>query len=174
MPYNIKNETPAITRKMERCIAGISGTNPRTKKPYTESEKIAICKAVIMKQMKSKSDVKISAEEAADSLQEWMTKIQQALYDQTEDIPQPTASPVRAWLEDVYADVVIVNQDGKYWMIPWYVDDNDEVQFNFDDKIRVRRKITWEQTSEASTTWVPLFTPGGDIEHISIGKKVIS
>lgn len=51
MPYGIPNETPAITKKMERCISGISGENPQTGKPYTESEKVAICKSQIMKNL---------------------------------------------------------------------------------------------------------------------------
>jgi len=49
MPYNLPNETKEMTKDMESCVSQISGTNPRTKKPYTESEKIAICKVAIMK-----------------------------------------------------------------------------------------------------------------------------
>jgi len=30
---------------METCILQITGTNPSTKKPYSDAEKIAICKA---------------------------------------------------------------------------------------------------------------------------------
>lgn len=34
--------------KLERCVADLDGkTNPRTKKPYTQSEKYAICNAAI-------------------------------------------------------------------------------------------------------------------------------
>lgn len=47
MPYN--GETPEETKKIESCVAGITGVNPRTKKPYTKSEKIAICKSSILK-----------------------------------------------------------------------------------------------------------------------------
>lgn len=36
---------------MEDCVAKISGTNKRTGKPYTESEKWAICNAAHKKQM---------------------------------------------------------------------------------------------------------------------------
>lgn len=44
MPFGIKGETPAITARMEKCVAGIKGVNKKTGKPYTEGEKIAICK----------------------------------------------------------------------------------------------------------------------------------
>lgn len=45
MPYGITNEKPEDTKKMEQCILGIKGINKQTGKPYTESEKIAICKS---------------------------------------------------------------------------------------------------------------------------------
>jgi|GEM_PF-4165820 len=53
MPYNIPKElggdSPENTAWMERCINAIEGINRRTKKPYTKEEKIAICKAMLMK-----------------------------------------------------------------------------------------------------------------------------
>ena len=45
-PYG--GTTPAQDAKIERCVAQIKGTNRRTGKPYTKSEKIAICKAQIL------------------------------------------------------------------------------------------------------------------------------
>jgi len=50
MPYGIKNETPKQTRWMEHCVSGIQGNNKRTGKPYTEGEKIAICKSQLQTQ----------------------------------------------------------------------------------------------------------------------------
>lgn len=46
MPYG--GTTPAQDRKIEKCVGSINGTNPQTKKPYTKSEKIGICKSRIM------------------------------------------------------------------------------------------------------------------------------
>lgn len=46
MPYG--GTTPTQDAKIERCVANISGTNKRTGKSYTKSEKIAICKAQIL------------------------------------------------------------------------------------------------------------------------------
>jgi hypothetical protein len=49
MPYGIPNETKEQTMWMEHCVSDIHGTNKRTGKPYTEGEKIAICKAQMKK-----------------------------------------------------------------------------------------------------------------------------
>ncbi len=51
MPYGIDKkiggDSPANVKWVERCVADISGTNPKTSKPYTKSEKIAICKSAL-------------------------------------------------------------------------------------------------------------------------------
>lgn len=48
MPYGVSKkqggDSPSNTRFMEKCVKGINGTNPRTGKPWTKGEKIAICK----------------------------------------------------------------------------------------------------------------------------------
>jgi hypothetical protein len=53
MPYNIPDkyggDSPKNTQWMEECINAIDGINKRTGKPYTKGEKIAICKAMLMK-----------------------------------------------------------------------------------------------------------------------------
>lgn len=53
MPYNIPDnlggDSPQNTKWMETCINSITGINKRTRKPYTESEKIAICKTALKK-----------------------------------------------------------------------------------------------------------------------------
>lgn len=46
MPYG--GTSSAQDKRIEKCVAEISGTNERTGKSYTESEKIAICKSQIM------------------------------------------------------------------------------------------------------------------------------
>jgi predicted RNA-binding Zn-ribbon protein involved in translation (DUF1610 family) len=57
-PYG--GTTPEQDAKIERCIAGISGINKRTGKPYTEQEKIMICKAQVMGTRKFGIDFKQS------------------------------------------------------------------------------------------------------------------
>jgi hypothetical protein len=46
MPYG--GTTPEQDKKIEDCVSSIRGINKRTGKPYTESDKIAICKSQIM------------------------------------------------------------------------------------------------------------------------------
>jgi hypothetical protein len=63
MPYGIDKkhggDSPENVKKMERCVSGISDTNKRTGKPYTKSEKIAICKSRLFKK---KSEAEAIAE----------------------------------------------------------------------------------------------------------------
>ena len=48
MPYRVSKkqggDSSTNTRFMEKCVKRITGTNPRTNKPWTKGEKIAICK----------------------------------------------------------------------------------------------------------------------------------
>lgn len=49
MPYQIPGETPAMTRKMERCVDACMGRPVKKYKGRTKKEScIAICKASIM------------------------------------------------------------------------------------------------------------------------------
>jgi len=43
MPY--KGLSDSQSKKLDECVVGITGTNKRTGKPYTKSEKIAICRS---------------------------------------------------------------------------------------------------------------------------------
>lgn len=60
MPYNVDKkeggDNPSNTKFMESCVSSVNGTNKRTGKPYTKSEKIAICKAQLSKK-KAKSEL---------------------------------------------------------------------------------------------------------------------
>jgi hypothetical protein len=62
MPYNIDKkhggDNPSNTSWMEKCVGSIKGNNKRTGKPYTKSEKIAICKSQLQKK-KSKSEEEV-------------------------------------------------------------------------------------------------------------------
>lgn len=46
MPFGDTN--PEQDEKIDRCISKIKGTNERTGKPYTDSEKVAICKSQVL------------------------------------------------------------------------------------------------------------------------------
>lgn len=64
MPYGVDKkqggDSPGNVKWMEKCTAKLSGTNKRTGKPYTKSEKIAICKSQLKKKGKaSLEDVNI-------------------------------------------------------------------------------------------------------------------
>ena len=56
MPYNIPGETPAITKKMERCVADlVADTDFKPKAGRTKKESaIAVCKASVMGTTKKK------------------------------------------------------------------------------------------------------------------------
>lgn len=57
-PYGMKGgDTKETDKWMESCVTSIKGTNKKTGKPYTEGDKIAICKATYMKKKESRSDV---------------------------------------------------------------------------------------------------------------------
>jgi hypothetical protein len=51
MPYGVDKkqggDSPANVKFMENCVKDIQGTNKRTGKLYTKSEKIAICKQAL-------------------------------------------------------------------------------------------------------------------------------
>lgn len=77
MPYgidkNIGGDSDKNVTWMKKCIDGISGTNKRTGKPYTQLEKIAICKAQLTK---NKSDSSTSFELDTDLINDVTGKIQ--------------------------------------------------------------------------------------------------
>lgn len=60
MPYGVDKkkggDSPSNVKFMEKCVAGISGTNKRTGKSYTKGEKVAICKSQLKKN-KSKASL---------------------------------------------------------------------------------------------------------------------
>lgn len=65
MPYGIDKKLGGDSKEnegfMEKCVNGISGKNPRTNKPYTKGEKIAICKTQLKKK-KAKSEFVLDLE----------------------------------------------------------------------------------------------------------------
>lgn len=60
MPYNVERslggDSEENTKFIEHCVSVIKGKNKRTGKPYTKSEKIAICK-YSLKNKKSKAAI---------------------------------------------------------------------------------------------------------------------
>lgn len=62
MPYGIDEKLGGDSKEndafMESCVARISGNNPRTGKPYTKGEKIAICKTALRNKKEKNKDKK--------------------------------------------------------------------------------------------------------------------
>ena len=56
MPYGVDKkqggDSPSNVKFMENCVKSITGKNKRTGKPYTKSEKIAICKQALRNRKK--------------------------------------------------------------------------------------------------------------------------
>lgn len=50
-----------MPKKLEDCVAKVSGTNKRTGKPYTRSEKYAICNAQMKKSHEGKEQAEVAS-----------------------------------------------------------------------------------------------------------------
>ena len=46
MPFG--GTTPEQDKRIDSCISKVSGTNKRTGKPFTNSEKVAVCKSQVI------------------------------------------------------------------------------------------------------------------------------
>jgi hypothetical protein len=144
MPYGIPNEKPAQTKWMERCVGHISGTNPRTDKPYTDSEKIAICKAQLKKQ-----NWKVSEEIAEEqSLREQFYALEDKMRDALtpmRDMVQPSYGP---YIADIFDDYVIVEKGSDLYKVP-YVMKGDDVSFDWSNAVEVERRTAYDPVKEA-------------------------
>jgi hypothetical protein len=80
---------------MEKCVSGISGKNSRTGKPYSEGEKIAICKSQHKKSKESKSEL---SEQEVLSVQEEVSEVSELLKSKILKI-KPNLTPIE--LEDM-------------------------------------------------------------------------
>jgi len=67
MPYGVDKklggDNPGNTNFVEDCVSKVRGTNKRTGKPYTKSEKVAICKTAL-RNKKEASEVAYQVESA--------------------------------------------------------------------------------------------------------------
>jgi len=50
-----------MPKQLEDCVAKVSGTNKRTGKPYTRSEKYAICNAQMKKSNEGKAEAEVAS-----------------------------------------------------------------------------------------------------------------
>jgi hypothetical protein len=50
-----------MPKKLEDCVAKVSGTNKRTGKPYTQSEKYAICNSMMKKHNEGKAEEEVAS-----------------------------------------------------------------------------------------------------------------
>jgi hypothetical protein len=107
-PYGIKDETPEMTKKMEQCVLGVTGTNKRTGKPYTKGDKIAICKSMMMKKIEK-------SEEANDFIYDELAK---------------AGVKSVGILVDMNASFAYINEGGRIWRASYSSD------FSFDWKNR--------------------------------------
>lgn len=137
MPYGIKDETEEQTEWMEGCVGSITGTNKRTDKPYTKSEKIAICKVQLKK---TGASLAVSEESMREKFWDFEDKLREALR---------ASSPYRGnwsdgpWIDDIFEDYVIVDLDSKLYKLP-YTMDEDDVSFDWAKSVEVDRKTVYE------------------------------
>ncbi len=99
MPFG--GTTSAQDTKIDSCISKVSGTNPRTKKPFTKSEKVAICKSQVMRTKGEKkfcfeSNVELKAIGTGKDLEYHITGFVSAPYVDSEDdfIPESLQSKI--------------------------------------------------------------------------------
>ncbi len=143
MPYGIKNETPEMTKWMEKCVDSITGTNSRTGKPYKEGEKIAICKWNLKKNgMKKESSSELSMRE---ELWELEKKIREAIMGPSKEIA-PSSGP---WVSDIFDDYVIVENGSELYSVPYSMN-GDDVTVDWTKAKEVERKTVYETKTEES------------------------
>ena len=143
MPYGLptKYNTPKNNAWLERCVSGIKGTNKRTGKPYTDGDKIAICKAQLKKQGWKASEEAISEE----SLRDLEEKIRRALEPFKRDTVKETApSSPNLWITDVFDDYVILAAGDDLFSVPWKELENGDVEFDFAVRVKVQKVVTYE------------------------------
>jgi len=161
MPYGIENETKEQTQWMEKCVGSITGTNKRTDKPYTKGEKIAICKVQLKKKGSSEA---YSEESLREQFYDFEDKIRDALTPMR-DMVQPSYGP---YVMDVFEEYVIVEKGSDLFKVN-YTMKGDDVTFDWDSAVEVKRRTVYEPVEEAEereiVTNVPYTTPkdGGRI-----------
>jgi hypothetical protein len=144
MPYGIPNEKPEQTSWMERCVSGIKGKNKRTGKPYTEGDKIAVCKAQLKKQGWKASEESMSEE----SLRDLEEKIRRALEPFRSGPPKEISTNL--WVADVFDDFAIIEAGNDLFKVPWKELKNGDIEFDFASKVKVQKILTYEQVVEES------------------------
>ncbi len=146
MPYGLKNETPSQTKWMENCVGSISGTNKRTGKAYTKSEKIAICKTNLKKsgwKPSNESDSELSMREDLWKLEE---KLRAAL-----GYPNDIPASYGPYVYDVFDDFIIVEVSGKLFKLYWSIE-GDDVTVDWNTAIEVERNVVYEPVAASTIT----------------------
>lgn len=165
MPYGIKNETKEQTKWMEKCVGSIKGTNKRTGKPYTDGDKIAICKVQLKKT--GVSEEAISEESLREQFYDFEDKIRDAL-SPMRDVVQPSYGP---YVMDVFDDYVIVEKGSDLFKVP-YTMKGDDVLFDWGNAVEVNRTTVYEPVEEAEreiTTKVPYISPKDGGRVVTLG-----
>ena len=136
MPYGIKNETPEMTKWMEKCVDSITGTNKRTGKPYKNGEKIAICKFNLKKHgMKKEASSELS-------MREEMWELEQKIRDSL-GRPNDISPSYGSYVDDIFDDYVVISKDNKLYKVDWDMS-GDTVTIDWGTAVEVERKTVYE------------------------------
>lgn len=135
MPYGIKDETPEQTKWMDNCVSSITGTNSKTGKPYTEAEKVAICKWNLKKN--GMGDEAASELSMRDELWALEDKIREAI-----DGSNGLVS-YNMWVADIFDDYVIIEKNMTMFKVS-YTLSGDEVSVDWASAVEVERKTVYE------------------------------
>lgn len=169
MPYGIENETKKQTQWMEKCVGSITGTNKRTKKSYTNGEKIAICKVQLKKKGSSEA---YSEESLREEFYDFEDKIRDAL-SPMRDIVQPSYGP---YVMDIFDDYIIVEKGSNLYKLPYTID-GDDVTFDWSSAIEVKRRTVYDPVEEAEreiVTKVPYTAPKDGGRVITFGGRTVN
>ena len=159
MSYGINDETVEQTAWMEKRMSSITGTNTKTGKPYTEAEKIAICKWSLKKN--GMSNEAVSELSMRDELWALEDKIRDAIGDSNGLVDS------YMYVADIFDAYVVIAKDGKTYSVP-YALSGDDVSVDWTGAVEVERRTVYEPVkADASST-----VDGG--RRITAGSRTIN
>ncbi len=148
MSYGINDETVEQTAWMEKRMSSITGTNTKTGKPYTEAEKIAICKWSLKKN--GTSNEAVSELSMRDELWALEDKIRDAIGDSNGLVNS------YMYVADIFDDYVIIEKDSKMFKIS-YTLSGDDVSVDWTGAVEVERRTVYEpKAGESSKSQLPV------------------
>lgn len=142
MPYGMKNETPAMTSWMERCVDSVHENSPDLSKGGC----IAICKVQYQKTKKKKASSETSLEFKVHELRE---KILEQLHPRIESPSMVEGS----WLEDMDDDSIVVRIGEDLFKVNYsWKEDSEDLSIEWESAVKVDRVTSYEpcENEEAS------------------------